>query len=156
MSKRLLSSKDTFYFKYVLPTLWICGWGLGILALWLGGFHDTRGAPPPPLVPYGFTFIFLCGSIFLLRFSSRLVRVELQGKNLVVSNSRKSVIVPCKAIENVSVENPSMPMIVLTLREPAALGNRIVFLPPTWPPGYNGGARALVAELRSLAGLGGE
>lgn len=154
MSKRLLSSKFTFFYKFIFPSLWICGFGAGTIALWAGAFHDKSGSPPPSSDLYLFTLILVCGSAFLLWFSSRLTRVCLDGENLIISNYRKSATVPCKKIENISQSRLQSPIqITLELAAPTPLGDRITFIPPLSLLDLPFVEHPLVAELRSLAGL---
>jgi hypothetical protein len=52
MGTRTLSSAQTFLTKFVFPAIWIPGFGLGTLGLWLGAFGDD-------MVPFKWVFLAL-------------------------------------------------------------------------------------------------
>ena len=145
-SPELLSSRATFFFKYVFSALWV-GVFSGV-ALFVAPSAFAGGT--------GLRWLFL-GVAFgiggwLCWFLGGLKRVALAGCDLSISDFRRTERVALKDIERVSVSrftNPSR--IRLDLSRPTAFGARIVFVPKRWVVfGY--GPHPMAERLKRLVG----
>lgn len=123
--EKLLSSKLTYFYKWIFPTIWIITFGFITYSFWTGS-----------CAVYGVTkwlvLVCLIGcSFYLLWFSSRLKKVKLEGKYLIVSDYRTEELIPLSQIEEVKetrLWNPKL--IKLNLKRPGKWGNEIVFIAP--------------------------
>src|SRR5438094_3555286 len=100
--RRTLSSAQTFAFKYAFPVLWIGGFGLGTVALWLGGFHVQDGGPPPSWMRWQFLIAWVVGSAVIVWFSRRVKRVQVDEQSLYISNYFSEVSVPLTEVTEFS------------------------------------------------------
>ena len=83
-----LSSRLTFFYKFVFTTIWPAAFGLAALVVFLQPAARAKGAYLPLLL------VGALGSWFLWRLCSGLKQVDLDGDSLVVSNYRRSIRVP--------------------------------------------------------------
>jgi len=123
-----LSSSWTFYYKVVFPIVWISGFGIGTLLLWLGKFDQPETAPAE--MKWLFLFGWLVGSGFILRLALRLKTVTLNGDTLIIKNYSQVDKVPLSSINGISetrLMNPKM--IKLNLYPPCVFGEKVVFIP---------------------------
>jgi len=148
---RTISSRQTIFAKFVLPTLWIGIFGAVTLALWLGFFWGSQSSGPPLPLKWTFLAVLLVGGTILLRTVARLKRVRIDGDSLLISNYRTEIRVPLSEIAAVS-ENRALNHhpVTITLRRETAFGRRITFMPKVrflfpWS------SHPIVAELRDLA-----
>jgi hypothetical protein len=160
--QRTLSVPHTFLLKFVLPPLWIGGFGYGTWQLWLHPgdvlFDRETGAATPAL-QWLFLVLFAVGILVLLAFVVPLKRVRLEPDGLRVSNYFREITVPFSNIERVR-QNwlPTYRLITLDLRTETPLGGRVIFMPAGplrlafWRAGY-WREDEMVAELRALAGI---
>jgi len=146
-----LSSAQTFFMKFVLPPVWITGFGMGAMGLWMGDLHANHGMAPPDFMKWQFLLAWVLGSTFILWSCARLKRVRLDGGRLFVSNYLRESSVPLAMIDEVT-ENRWLNIRPVTLRFRGAtdFGDRICFMPkarwfPFWRP------HPIVEELRQLA-----
>jgi hypothetical protein len=150
-SRRTLSSSKTFLLKFIIPTLWIGGFGAGVSTLWFGDFMVSVSAHDPEL-KWIFLFVWLAGSAFIWITSARNKRVRADGQNLYISNYLGEIAVPFSEIERVSEfrwvrGHP----ITVRLRSDTAFGRVITFLPTSRLFGF-WSSHPVVAELRGWAG----
>src|SRR5215813_7511581 len=73
---RTLSARQTFLMKVIFPTLWIAGFGIGTLLLFLRS-ADANGNPPPEHVKWQFLVLWLAGTGFIWWGCVRLKRVRV-------------------------------------------------------------------------------
>ena len=148
--RRNLSSSWTFFYKVVLPVLWIGGFAVGTLSLFL--VEPSSWSPSPPTAEMRWAFLggTLLGSLFLYWFGMRLKTVALDGDVLVISDRGRDVLVPLRDVERVSgsvLMNPEL--IWLHFRRPTDFGTKVLFMPPLRFFGrYT--RHPLVAELEAL------
>ena len=93
----MLSSAQTFWMKVVFPVLWIGGFAVGTIAMFLAGdgLHDNAGHLPPSWVKWIFLLVTLAGSPFIYWCCGRLKRISIDGSSLVISNYLKEIVAPC-------------------------------------------------------------
>jgi hypothetical protein len=115
---RTVSSIMTFFLKFLLPPLWIGGFGIGILQ------ND---------VDLQVMLYWIVGSTFLLWSSVPLKRVVLRADGLSVSNYRREILIPFGAIERVTQNRWSGGRpVTIYLRSETPFGRRIRFMPAGW------------------------
>ena len=68
---RLLSSRLTFWMKFVYSSLWIALFGTGTVAAWLSG---SRSPGSPPWLKWWFLGLWLGGSVLIWWLCVRLKR----------------------------------------------------------------------------------
>jgi hypothetical protein len=125
-----LSSSATLWWKFILPVLWISGFGAGTTALWCGAFHGRGGQPPPDWMRWQFLVMWLAGSALFIWSARRLHRVTLHNNTVTASNFFREIAVPVTAILRVRQSHFSRPpTITLHLDRDTALGRKIVFVP---------------------------
>jgi hypothetical protein len=151
--QRTLSSAQTFVMKFILPPLWITGFGLGTLALFMpgDGFHDNTGAPPPPEMKWTLLGAWLLGSAFIYWSCVRLKRVRMDDDALYISNYQKEIRVLLRDVAAIS-ENRWLNIhpVTIELSRPTEFGDRIVFMPKVRWFGF-WSSHPVVAELREAA-----
>ena len=141
---RTLSSRLSFFYKWILPTLWILGFGFGTVQLWL---QDNLGAPAQ--MKWGFLGGWMIGTIYLSWDCSRLKRVRVDDRGFYVSNYIFEVFVPLSEATRITqskISNP--PTITIHLRSLTDVGYRIVFIPKM--RGWFFGPHPVVRELQEL------
>ena len=146
MEVRSLSSAQTFIAKWVFPTVWISGFGLGTIAMWL---HPTKGPAEDPRIE--FLVAWIIGAAFLLLGPARLKRVRADATNIYVSNYIRDVTIPLANICNVT-ENRLLNWhpVRVHFGEPTRFGTSIVFMPKIrWFGLWS--SHPVVAELKALS-----
>lgn len=126
--RRRLSSGLTPFYKFGLPAIWFACATYSIVD-YLRSWSD-------PALPNNFISICLLylfgGVLFLWKFGP-LERVHIDGEFLYVSNYFKEVQIPIvdvKDVREASLLTNSPRRIVLTLKSPSPMGDRIQFAPP--------------------------
>lgn len=117
--------------KLVLAPIWIGGFALVTLAMFLNVLSD-HGSPPPPEIKWIFLGATLVGSALIHATCVRLKCVALDGENLVISNYVNEIVVPLTELESVS-ENVwiNTHPITLVFARDTLFGRRVVFMPKT-------------------------
>jgi hypothetical protein len=135
--------------KWVFPTLWIGGFGLGTCAMWLSALQDRGGNPPPEFVKFAFLAAWLIGSSFIIWFCRRLKRVQVDEEALYVSNYWSEVRIPLAEVSHLTQSYMSRPpTITIHLRGMSSIGQRIVFIPKfRW---VLFGTHPVITELQAL------
>ena len=112
----------TFIYKIVFPCVWISGFGIGTLGLFI--INEP--------VKWKFLIALTIGTIFLGIFCFPLKYVKLENNQLVVSNYFKKVYVPLTEISEVT-ENVYINIhpVWIHFRIPTEFGYRIMFMPKT-------------------------
>lgn len=141
--------------KVLFPVIWISGFGLGTLGLWLGSMHGKNGALPPDTMRWQFLGVWIAGTAFILWGCAGLKRVRLDSTHLYVSNFLREISIPLNMIVDVT-ENRWINIHPVTIHFRAAteFSQRITFMPTVrffalW------GSHPVVAELKRLAGCAG-
>lgn len=121
-SKRL-SSRFTFFYKLILPAVWLAGFGFATAVLVV----NPPAIGPSPLL---LAALWLLGAAIFLRLGFPLKKVMATESGLLVSNYRREVLVPYDRIAGVR-ENKwwSIRPITVELRSPCDFGRRFVFMP---------------------------
>ena len=140
--KRTISSPVTFIYKVIFPSVWIGGFGLGTVLMFL--LSDDRA--------WGWmSLIALClgtGGLSFLCFP--LKTVEIAGDDLAISNFFKTIKVPLSRISDVTECRwiNSHPVWV-HFKETTEFGTKIMFMPGgrVWP--FT--AHPIVRELKRLS-----
>jgi hypothetical protein len=150
MDERTLSSAQTFWMKFVFPTIWISMFGLATLALFLGALRGPDNSPPPEDMKWGFLAAWVGGTAFIYWASARLKKVRIADSALYVSNYLKEVRIPLDAVADVT-ENRwiNIHPVTIHLRTTTDFGDRITFMPKIRIFGWR--SHPVVAELRGLA-----
>jgi hypothetical protein len=152
MNERTISSDLTFLMKFVFPTIWITGFGMGTLGLFFGVFHGQNDQAAPEFMRWQFLSLWIVGTIFLWWSCARLKKVRIGSDAIYVSNFRQQIRIPFGEIQEVT-ENRwlnSHP-ITISFRMATPFGNRIVFMPKSRL--FVFGSYPIVDELRKLAHL---
>lgn len=150
---KTLSSAQTFLMKVLFPVLWISGFGLGTLGLWLEIMHGKNGALPPDEMKWQFLAAWIAGTALILWGCAGLKRVRLDSKNLYVSNYLREISVPLTMIINVT-ENRWINIHPVTVHfdNITEFGQKVTFMPTIRFFGF-WSSHPVVAELKLLAGL---
>jgi hypothetical protein len=131
----MLSSRWTYFIKYIVAPFWILCFGVVALTVALapgGGLADGRATPPPPGMQWLFVFIWIVASIGILRFTFPIKRVELRGDRLFVSNYFREWEIFPSDIESVRQNRwvNARPIRVRLRREIDGVGSSFAFIPP--------------------------
>lgn len=120
-----LSSLLTFFDKFVFPTVWLGGFGLGTVLFLL---NPPRDGENPLVLVAALAF----GAIVFYRWGFSLKRVRATESGLLVSNYRREILVPYERISSVR-ENKFVNIrpITVHLDSTTEFGNRFVFMPYT-------------------------
>jgi hypothetical protein len=150
VNERTLSSAQTFFMKFVFPTIWISMFGLGTLALFFGAFHGQGDTAPPAAMKWQFLAGWIAGSTFILWGCARLKKVRTDGTAIYVSNYLREVRIPFDAVRDVT-ENRwiNIHPVTIHFRHSTPFGDRIVFMPRVRLFGWR--SHPVVSELRELA-----
>ena len=127
-----LSSRWTPFYKFVLPLLVVGGIGTGTVVAYL---HPEPQNMPPGLNPDQGWILMACAAVIAIAVMwwalGRLMRVELDDDELIISNYRTEIRVALSHVAKIggpSLSNP--PRYTLTFEEPTDLGRTIAFIPP--------------------------
>ncbi|HUI13908.1 MAG TPA: hypothetical protein VL048_10625 [Xanthobacteraceae bacterium] len=118
-----LSSRMTFFYKVVLPAVWISGLGTGTLLMWVSG-------GPPVAAKWWFLVVWCLGTAVTLWTCVPLKRLRTDGGNLYISNYLDKIVVPAGLIDRVT-ENRwiNIHPVTIYFREDTEFGRKIVFMP---------------------------
>ncbi len=127
-----LSSRWTPFYKFVIPLLVFGGIATSTLMSYL---HPGPQKMPPGLAPYQARILMAVAAVIAIAVMwwalGRLMRVELDDDELIVSNYRTEIRVPLANVAKIggpSRSNP--PRYTLTFEEPTDLGRTVAFIPP--------------------------
>ena len=142
--ERVISSKDTFFYKIILPVfLLICATILPA-AVYL---YDKKNNA----VAAVFVFLFLLISVALFFLMTKaLKKLSLADGFLYVSNYRKEIAVPLSNIEKILWFGDMRPTMIY-LKTPSEFGKKVNFY-PNIKAQYNE-SNPIVEELKELAKL---
>ena len=144
---RTISSRQTFFVKFVQPIVWIGGFGIGVVA---ASFAAIVGTLPAPLA-WLFLAVWALGTIIFMRLLAPLKKVSIAGNSLVISNYRREITVPLAEIDGVTQNRwLNFHPVTIRLRHDTEFGRTITFMPKArfllpWS------SHPIVSELRDLA-----
>ncbi len=138
-----LSSKYTFFYKFVFLFIWIVGFGAGAReVLFFSAEYDLRWTQ------YAVTWSSIAIFIFFATGSIKTVTMDKKKRILIVSNFLKSHTISFDAVEDIDGSSLLSPKLVwFTLKEPSAFGRKINFLPAVRPQ-RSIGKHPMVIDLR--------
>jgi hypothetical protein len=145
---RKLSSKWTFFLKFVFPPLIALIYGGGILAF--------RYWPPKTRMLWEAAASWAFGVGLVVWVVAPLKRVRLvDNTTLLVSNFRSEIAIPVTEVERVSQDQwlRNGRPITLHLRSETLFGRRVMFIPPLRQQRAFGRESEVVDEVRQLAGI---
>lgn len=125
-----LSSPDLVLIKVIFPILWITGFGLGTLAMWV----TVNVQKPAPLsIKIYFTIAWILGILLLYFTCIKLKAVELDedDRAVYIGNLRKTVRVPIAWVDPLVAGSwgGRPPILTLRLQQPCCFGRSIAFVP---------------------------
>jgi hypothetical protein len=136
-----VSSSLTFLYKFIFPTVWSAGFGIGTVA--------TIFSHKPAAMQ--FAAAWAIGTTFLLLTCAPLKRVKLNGPILVISNYRHDISVPVSEIAAVRQNRLiNLRPVTITFRKETPFGNAVTFMPRVSFRFFS--EDDIVTRLRSLAG----
>jgi hypothetical protein len=149
---RNISSVQTFWMKFLLPSIWILGFGSGTVSLWLGIMHGRNNAPPPEDMKWVFLMIWIAGTLGFLWMAASLKRVRVDSQCLYVSNYLRETSTPFSNIKDVT-ENRwvNYHPVTIHFRDAIEFGDKIRFMPKQRYFGF-WRSHPIVGELKELAG----
>lgn len=138
-----ISSKWTFFYKYIFPFLWITGSGIiALVFLSEEGFEQQTGNL--------WIVLFLSGSYIVIWFSLKIKCVSLVEDGFLVSNYLREYRVSFMDVEDIKetrLWNPKL--IKINLKRDYPFGGQIVFIAPyRFQPVFMN--HPLVKELRDI------
>jgi hypothetical protein len=119
-----LSSRFTFFYKFVFPTVWLAGFLSGTIVLWLDSRPDAHAMAIP------FTVATIIGAIVFLKFCVPLKRVIAGDDGLSIDNFLRKIHVPYSQITDVEQSkwiNTSITTVSLATDTP--FGQKVAFMP---------------------------
>lgn len=100
MSSRL-HSQFTFVYKWILPLIWIPGFGLGVIFVAFG-WGEVDGAPGLAFHKVALPVVWAITSTFILWSARRLRTVYLHADHLRIGNGREEEDVPLGSVIQVT------------------------------------------------------
>jgi hypothetical protein len=142
MQVKTLSSSSTVLYKFILPTLWILGFGAGTLFTWFSSNDSSLT----------FLVAWIIGSIVWVTVCCPLKRVRIGKEKLYISNYIHEIIVPFSAIKDVTeIRWINIRPVTIHFSCPNEFGTKVKFMPEGmtafWKP------HPVVSELKRQAGL---
>ena len=129
-----LSSRWTFFYKFIVPALTVGGMGFGAYWAWRNPGTDRVHAPDGMAAEHVWILMLVATALVAAVMwwtIAPLKRVVLAGDELLVSNYLREIRVPLTWIEKISGPSRTNPKrYTVTLVEPTDFGRRITFLPP--------------------------
>jgi hypothetical protein len=131
----MLSSRWTYFVKFVFGPLWIVLLGAVALAAVIAPqtvLSGPRGEPAPAGFQWIIVVIWAIGSAGILRFTMPLKRVELRDSRLYVSNYRREWEIVPRDILSVRQNRwvNARPVRVTLRHDVDGLGTSFMFIPP--------------------------
>jgi len=123
-----LSSSSTYYYKVLLPAVWIIMFGFVTIEIWLGLFDQQ--SPVAEEGKFLFLVAWIIGFAFMLRYTVCLKTVSLDKDDLVIKNFNRVIRVPLSNINHISESRLWRPKTIsLTVYPPCEFGEKITFIP---------------------------
>jgi len=138
-----LSSKFTFFYKYIFILIWLIGFGFGTYeVLFLSAEYDAHW------LQYAATWVVIALFIFFATGSVKQVVIDRENQTFVVSNFVKSTTIKFTELADIDGSSMLSPKLVwFTLKTPSEFGSKISFMPAA-RPARGIGKHPLVMELR--------
>ncbi|MCP3888992.1 MAG: hypothetical protein GY702_08990 [Desulfobulbaceae bacterium] len=139
----MLSSKYTFFYKFIFIFIWVIGFATGAReVLFYSTEYDLRW------IQYAGTWIGIALFIFFATGSVKQVTINREKKQLEVSNFIKSITIPFSEIEDIDGSSLLSPKLIwFILKTPTEFGRKITFM-PAHRPARGIGKHPVVMELR--------
>ncbi len=127
----LLSSRSTFFVKFVFPTIWGGGWSFATAMLFL--HPSTAAGSTSPLAKWIFLGCLVLGGFLFRRVAFPLKRVILEDDVLRISNYRQEIRMPIRRVRSAGfdpgVEANGRSLVGIEFDEETPFGRTIEFLP---------------------------
>jgi len=138
-----LSSKYTFFYKFIFLFIWVVGFGAGAReVIFFSPEYDLRWTQ------YAVTWAAVAVFIFFATGSIKTVAMDRKKKLLVVSNFFKTHNISFDNIEDIDGSSLLSPKLVwFTLKTPSEFGRKINFMPAVRPQ-RSIGKHPMVIDLR--------
>jgi len=124
-----ISSRLTFVWKFIFLPVWIVGFGIGALGLWLD-MGQGNGHLPSVEKKREILVAWIGGVTFLLWSCAGLKKVRMDSTHLYISNFRTEISVPLIDIVDITYHRWLNLPAVIHFRTPTVFGPSIKFLPP--------------------------
>ncbi len=119
--RKQISSPLTPFYKFVFPSIWIGGFGTGIIS------RTTNN----DLEWCSFLIAFSMGTALLWWLCMRLKKVYIENDKLVISNYFKTISVPLSEMQDVKENRFFSPRPAwIYLKSDCVFGSKIMFMPP--------------------------
>lgn len=140
---QILSSKYTFFYKFIFFLIWVIGFGAGAReVLFFSPEFDLRWTQY--MITWGAIAIF----IFFATGTIKTVSMDRKKRELTVSNFLSTHTISFDEVEDIDGSALLSPKLVwFTLKSPSPFGRRISFLPAVRPQ-RSMGKHPMVIELR--------
>lgn len=126
----LLSSRSTFFIKFIFPTIWGAGWSYGTAMLFLE--RSTAGSPSP-WAKWMFLAFLVLGGVLFRRVAFPLKRVILEDDVLRISNYRREIRMPIRRVRSAGfdpgAEINNRSLVGIEFDEETPFGRTIEFVP---------------------------
>ena len=129
-----LSSPQTFVMKFWFPIIWIGGFAIATLSLFVfpNAWRHADGELPQPGMKWLFMSATLVWAVFLLRVFSRLKQVRLDAAALYISNYFTEVVVPLLNVAKVTGHYwLGRQAVTIRFHSATQLGSQVTFIPTT-------------------------
>lgn len=138
-----LSSKYTYFYKFVLIMIWIIGFAAGVRkVLFSSPFFDSQW------MQYTGTWLGIALFIYFATGSIKQVQIHRDKKCLEVSNFFKTLTIGFEEIEDIDGSSFLSPKLVwFSLKKSSGFGKKIAFMPATRPT-RGIGKHPMVIDLR--------
>jgi len=129
---RTLSSVQTFAMKVLFPVVWIGGFAIATLSLFVfpNSWRADSGGPAGPLLKWIFLCATLAGAAFIVWAAGRLKRVRMDATALYISNYSTDIVVPLANVAEVTEDywvggHP----VTIRFHTPTEFGLEVMFIP---------------------------
>lgn len=150
-----ISSRLTFVMKFIFPFVFISGFGVGTLSIWLDQMHYKNGDLLPLEDKWKFLAAWIFGTTYILWNCVGLKKVRMDSTHLYVSNFRKEVAIPFVDVVDINEHRWFNLPSTIHFRAPIEFGQSIKFLHPDSfiPFYYFPGSHSAVKDLKERVGL---
>jgi hypothetical protein len=123
--RRIISSPNTVFWKFVFPAVWIASFGAGAISVATSERDLSR---------WTFPLVWFVASTWLLWFAFRLRRVAISDSVLHISTYRREISLPLSSISRVTQSYMFRPQtITVETDRGTPLGRKFLFVAPGWP-----------------------
>lgn len=145
---QILSSKLTFFYKFIFIILWIVGFGFGARnVIFIQPQFDGRW------LQYVVCWILIALFIFFITGMIKAVTINRDKNRLEVSNFFRTIYVDFSEIEDIDGSSFISPKLIwFTFKHPTVFGSKVSFM-PVHRPVRGIGKHPMVMELRKAFNL---